>query len=160
MFDLRHRQYVRILIIEEEPLVRAALVALITSWEGFHVVAEAATKVEGLEQFRRVHPDVVLLSLAGTDDATLVPEISRAGGRTRLVVLFSHCPEDLRLVITGLAKRVSQKPNTPINSRKPFRTYMAKDGHEGVRWSCFGTLVTVIQACRGEVLLYLFHKWS
>jgi DNA-binding NarL/FixJ family response regulator len=113
MFDLRHRQYVRILIIEEEPLVRAALVALITSWEGFHVIAEAATKVEGLEQFRRVHPDVVLLSLAGPEDATLVPEISRAGGRTRLLVLLSHCPEDLRLVITGLAKRVVAKTEHP-----------------------------------------------
>jgi DNA-binding NarL/FixJ family response regulator len=113
MFDLRHRQYIRILIIEEEGLVRAALVALVTNWEGFHVVAEAATKVETLEQFRHADPDVVLLSLAGPEDATLVPEISRACGRTRLLVLLSHCPEDLRLVITGLAKRVVAKTEHP-----------------------------------------------
>src|SRR5215475_10901920 len=102
MFNLRHRQYIRILIIEEVSLVRAELVALVTSWEEFHVVAEAATKAEALEQFRRVDPDVVLLSLAGPEDATLVPEISRMCRRTRLPVLLSHCPEDLRLVITGL----------------------------------------------------------
>jgi DNA-binding NarL/FixJ family response regulator len=113
MFDLKHRQYIRILIIEEEGLVRAALVALVTNWEGFHVVAEAATKVETLEQFRHADPDVVLLSLAGPEDATLVPEISRACGRTRLLVLLSHCPEDLRLVITGLAKRVVAKTEHP-----------------------------------------------
>src|SRR5262249_40525377 len=101
-----HRQYIRILVIEEERLVRAALVALATSWEGLYVVAEAATKVEALEQFRRVDPDVVLLSLAGTEDSSLVPEISRACGHTRLLVLLGHCPKDVRLVITGLAKRV------------------------------------------------------
>ena len=41
-------------MIEEQLLVRAALVALVRSWEGFHVVGEAATKVEALKQFRRL----------------------------------------------------------------------------------------------------------
>jgi len=117
-FDRSHRQYIRILLIEEEDLVRASLVALVTSWNGFHVVAEAATKVEALEQFRRVHPDVVLLSLAATEDATLVPEISRACGRTRLLVLLSDCPEDLRFVITGLAKPVVAKTEHPEELKK------------------------------------------
>jgi DNA-binding NarL/FixJ family response regulator len=126
MFDLRHRQYIRILLIEEESLVRASLVALVTSWKGFHVVAEAATKVEAVEQFRRVNPDVVLLSLAGPEDATLVPEISRACGRTRLVVLFSHCPEDLRLVITGLAKRVVAKTEHPDKLKKAIQDVYGK----------------------------------
>jgi hypothetical protein len=36
----------------------------------------------------------------------------------------------LPLVISGLAKRVVAKPDTPINSREPLRRYMAKDGHE------------------------------
>jgi DNA-binding NarL/FixJ family response regulator len=126
MFDLRHGQYVRILMIEEESLVRASLVALVTSWKGFHVVAEAATKVEALEQFRHVDPDVVLLSLAGTEDATLVPEISRVCGRTRLLVLFSHCPEDLRLVITGLAKRVMTKTQHPEVLKKAIQDIYGK----------------------------------
>ena len=108
-------------MIEEEVLVRTALVALVTSWEGFDVVAEAATKVEALEQYRRVQPDVVLLSLAGTEDATLVPEISRACGRTRLVVLISHCPEDLRLVMRGLAKRVVAKTENPKELKKAIQ---------------------------------------
>src|SRR5215475_602595 len=126
MFDLRHRQYIRILMIEEESLVRAALVALVTSWKGFHVVAEAATKVEALEQFRSVDPDVVLLSLAGPEDATLVPEISRMCGRTRLVVLLSHCPEDLRFVITGLAKRVVAKTEHPDQLKEAIEDIYAK----------------------------------
>jgi len=121
-----HRQYIRILLIEEEGLVRASLVALVTSWKGFHVVAEAATKVEALEQFRRVHPDVVLLSIAGTEDATLVPEISRACGRTRLVVLLSHCPEDLRLVIAGLANRVVAKTGHPEELKKAVEDVYGK----------------------------------
>jgi len=126
MFDLRHRQNIRILLIEEESLVRASLVALVTSWKGFHVVAEAATKVQALEQFRRVDPDVVLLSLAGTEDATLVPEISRLCGRTRLVVLLSHCPEDLRLVITGLAKRVVGKTEDPDQLKRAIEDIYGK----------------------------------
>jgi len=121
--DVRFRdgQYIRILIIEEEVLVRAALVTLVKSWKGFRIVAEAATKAEALEQFRRVHPDVVLLSLAGTEDASLVPEISRACGRTRLLVLFSNCPEDLRLVMTGLAKRVVAKTEHPEVLKKAIQ---------------------------------------
>jgi DNA-binding NarL/FixJ family response regulator len=62
MFQSGDQQTIRILLIEEEVLVRAALVALITSWEGFDVVAEATTLVESLEQCRRLDPDVVLLS--------------------------------------------------------------------------------------------------
>jgi DNA-binding NarL/FixJ family response regulator len=126
MLDLRHQQYIKILLIEEEDLVRAALLALVTSWEGFHVVAEAATKIEALEQFRRVDPDVVLLSLAGPEDATLVPEISRMCGRTRLLVLLSHCPEDLRLVITGLAKRVVAKTEHPDQLKKAIQDIYGK----------------------------------
>jgi DNA-binding NarL/FixJ family response regulator len=53
MFQSGEQQTIRILLIEEQVLVRAALVALVRSWEGFHVVAEAATKVEALKQFRR-----------------------------------------------------------------------------------------------------------
>ena len=113
-------------MIEEESLVRAALVALVTSWKGFHVVAEAATKVQALEQFRRVDPDVVLLSLEGTKGATLVPEISRMCGRTRLLVLISHCPEDLRLVITGLAKRVVAKTGHPEELKKAIQDIYGK----------------------------------
>src|SRR5262249_34833716 len=125
MFNLRHREYIRILMIEEESLVRAALVALVTSWKGFHVVAEAATKVQALEQFRRVDPDVVLLSLEGTKGATLVPAISRACGRTPLL-LISDCPEDLRLVITGLAKRVVAKTGHPEELKKAIQDIYGK----------------------------------
>jgi len=113
-------------MIEEESLVRAALVALVTSWKGFHVVAEAATKVQALKQFLRVDPDVVLLSLEGTKDATLVPAISRACGRTRLLVLLSDCPEDLRLVITGLAKRVVAKTEHPEELKKAIQDIYGK----------------------------------
>ena len=113
-------------MIEEEDLVRAALVALVTSWEGFDVVAEAATKVEALDELRRVNPDVVLLSLAGTEDAKLIPEISRACGRTRLLVLFSHCPEELRLVMRGLAKRLVAKTDNPKELKKAIQDVHAK----------------------------------
>src|SRR5262245_41463859 len=121
--DVRFRdgQYIRILIIEEEVLVRAALVALVKSWKGFRIVAEAATKAEALEQFRRVHPNVVLLSLAGTEDASLVPEISRACGRTRLLVLFSRFQDDLRLVMTGMASRVIAKTEQPEALKKAIQ---------------------------------------
>ena len=115
-------------MIEEESLVRASLVALVTSWKGFHVVAEAATKLEALEQCRRVEPDVVLLSIAGTEDATLVPEISRACGRTRLVVLFSHCPEDLRLVMRGLAKRLVAKTENPDKLKRAIEDIYGERG--------------------------------
>src|SRR5262249_33993411 len=51
----------RIMLVERDFLVRAALAALISTWKGVHVVAEVRTLKEALAQ-RHMSPDVVVVS--------------------------------------------------------------------------------------------------
>src|SRR5262245_42104214 len=98
---------VRVLLMEEEALVRAALQALVSSWQGFEVVAEAATKDEALQQLRRSEPHVILLSLGGTDDGDLkmVRDLASISGRARLIALVGECNQDFRLQIVRYGAR-------------------------------------------------------
>ena len=113
-------------MIEEESLVRAALVALVTSWKGFHVVAEAATKVQALEQFRCVDPDVVLLSLEGTKDATLVPAISRARFARPVITSRKSSGQSLRSTRRRVRPHVVAKTGHPEELKKAIQDIYRK----------------------------------
>ena len=103
MDKYRTQNVIRIFLIDEEPIVRAALVSLINSWQGFQITCEVAVD-SALEQLSRVGFDVVLLSLAGceeTDTAT-VKTVARLCGNSPLVVLVGDCNEDFRTQLSPL----------------------------------------------------------
>jgi DNA-binding NarL/FixJ family response regulator len=54
---------IRVLVVDDHPMVRAGLEATISPEPDMTVVASAATGKEGLEQFRRHQPDVTLMDL-------------------------------------------------------------------------------------------------
>jgi DNA-binding NarL/FixJ family response regulator len=98
---------VRILLVEEEALVRAALQALVASWVGFHVVAEASTKDEAVQQLRRTEPHVIVLSVGGTEETDLkvVRDLAAISGRAKLIALVGECNRDFRLQIVRYGAR-------------------------------------------------------
>jgi DNA-binding NarL/FixJ family response regulator len=53
----------RILTVDDHPLVRQGINSIVTSEPGMIVVAEASTGHEGVELFRRHQPDVTLMDL-------------------------------------------------------------------------------------------------
>jgi DNA-binding NarL/FixJ family response regulator len=124
---LRQQESIRILVIDEEHLVRASLKALVTSWEGFQVVGEAASKRKFVKQLSRLEPDVVLLSLPGSDevDNRTAHDIARAYGSTRLLVLIADGHEEFRSELLRLRIRVALKTEDPIEVQKTIQNIYA-----------------------------------
>jgi two-component system NarL family response regulator len=54
---------IRILVVEDHPIVRQGLVALLSVVEGVEVVAQAADGAEAIKQFAAHHPDITLVDL-------------------------------------------------------------------------------------------------
>lgn len=83
----------RILIVDDHPLVRQGLTALIENEPDLTVCAEAGTRQAGLDAVRTVKPDLVIADLslgggAGCDSLEMVKEI-RLGYRDLPILVLS-----------------------------------------------------------------------
>lgn len=68
----------RVLVADDNPVVRAGLAALLGGHPDIEVVAEATNGTEALMAAERVHPDLVLLDvrMPGTDGLTALPQLA------------------------------------------------------------------------------------
>ncbi|MEU1198431.1 response regulator transcription factor [Streptomyces sp. NPDC005813] len=83
----------RVLVADDNPVVRAGLTALLGGHPDIEVVAAAADGDEALESAARLHPDVVLLDvrMPGTDGLTALPRLSRLA--PVMMLTYSREPE-------------------------------------------------------------------
>ena len=81
---------IRILIVDDHPLLRQGIVALIADEHDMTVVAEAADGREAIQQFRAHHPDVTLMDLQ-------MPEIN---GLDAMISIRGEFPEARIIVLT------------------------------------------------------------
>lgn len=84
---------VRVLLVDDHPVVRAGLRALLASHDGVDVVAEASSGEEAVTLAADVKPDVVLMDLrlgAGIDGAKATARITASPDRPRVVVLTTY----------------------------------------------------------------------
>ena len=107
----------RIMLVERDLLVRAALAALISTWKGVHVVVEVRTLKEALAQ-RHMSPDVVVVSLGRVVESAIITDLSVAYGPDRLVVLLGQDAEDFRFEIGRHSHRVLMKSAPPHKLKK------------------------------------------
>jgi DNA-binding NarL/FixJ family response regulator len=80
---------IRLLIVDDHPVVRDGLRGLFTGEEGFDVVAEAANGSDAVARAKAHDPDVVLMDLRmpGMDGVTAIRAMAAEGVRARVLVL-------------------------------------------------------------------------
>lgn len=83
------RQHIRVVIADDEPLIRAGIRMILTSDPEIEVVAEAANGREAVDLSRAHAADVLLLDIQMPvlDGLSALPELRRAAPSTRVIVL-------------------------------------------------------------------------
>ena len=85
-----------ILIVDDHPLFREGLKAIIKGNSGYEVIGEAGTAREALRMARVLEPDLVLLDLALPDQSgiEIVREIRRHLSKTSIMIITMHSKVD------------------------------------------------------------------
>lgn len=83
---------IRILIIENQTLVRVGIKTILSSHSDFEIIAEAETSAEGLQKFRELKPDVTILSLRLPDSCAIdvLDEYFAENKRAKILILAEH----------------------------------------------------------------------
>ncbi|BCJ40548.1 DNA-binding response regulator [Actinoplanes ianthinogenes] len=99
---------IRLLIVDDDPLVRVGLSLVLGAGPDLQIVGEAADGAEAVELVRRLRPDVVLMDIRmpRMDGLTATAEIRRAGPEPAVIVLTTfdtdeHLLGALRLGANG-----------------------------------------------------------
>jgi DNA-binding NarL/FixJ family response regulator len=79
----------RVLIADDDDLMRAGLAELLSGDPSIEIVGEAATGREAIDQARRLEPDVVLMDvrMPDLDGIEATRELTRAAARARVLIL-------------------------------------------------------------------------
>lgn len=87
---------IRVVVVDDHPVVRSGLTGLLRSLDGFEVVGEAADGRGAVREAVLHRPDVVLLDLQmpGTDGFTALRELARATPDVRVCVLTMFADDD------------------------------------------------------------------
>jgi NarL family two-component system response regulator YdfI len=136
IFDLMNNYMsgpIRILIADDQDVVRDGLRLILESEDDFDVVGEAANGAEAVQLCNELHPQVVLMDLRmpGMDGLTAIKHIRQQQPDINIVILTTY-NEDA-LMIEGL--------------RSGARSYLLKDTKRQVLFD------TLRAAARGESLL-------
>ena len=83
---------IRILVVEDHPIVRQGLIALLSVVEGVEVVGEAADGAEAVRQYDATHPDVTLvdLRLPKMSGVEVIQRVRSKHGQARFIVLTTY----------------------------------------------------------------------
>lgn len=83
---------IRILLVENQTLVRIGIRTILKAASDIRIVAEAETGAEGLRKFRELKPDVTILSLRMPDSCAIdiLEDYFAADERAKIIVLADH----------------------------------------------------------------------
>ncbi|GAA0424132.1 response regulator [Leifsonia naganoensis] len=86
---------VRLMVVDDHPVVRDGIIGMVSSDPGIDVVGEASDGAEAVGLARALEPDVVLMDLRmpGMDGVSAIRELSRLGVSSRVVVLTTYASD-------------------------------------------------------------------
>jgi DNA-binding NarL/FixJ family response regulator len=81
-----------ILCVDDHPLVRKGIAAILANEKDMKLIAEAGSGVEAVEAFRQFHPDVTLMDLRmpGVDGIEATKEIRKIDPEAKIIALTSY----------------------------------------------------------------------
>jgi len=87
---------IRIIVVDDESVVRDGVVTILSFQEDMKVVGEGADGIKAVELARQLKPDVVLLDMVMPKQNGLetIPKIKEASPSTRILVLTSFAESD------------------------------------------------------------------
>ena len=83
---------IRVLLIENQTLVRIGIKAILETENNMEIIAETDTGAEGLQKFRELKPDVTILSLRTPDSCAIdtLKDYFAEDERSKIIVLADH----------------------------------------------------------------------
>ena len=107
---------IRILIVDDHPVVRAGLTSMLGTQAELEVIGSASSGEEGLEIIHRSRPDVVLLDLRmpGLNGIDMLLVVKKSGSQSRAIILTSYeTDEDIYRAVQAGAQGYLLK-DTPL----------------------------------------------
>ncbi|MCX6902618.1 MAG: response regulator transcription factor [Verrucomicrobia bacterium] len=88
---------IRLLVVDDHPMVRAGMRALLNGFMQVEVVGEAGTMTEAISETARLKPDVVLLDIRLPDGSGLevCRQIQQTEPETKVLIITSFADEEL-----------------------------------------------------------------
>ncbi|MGH3853471.1 MAG: response regulator [Pseudonocardiaceae bacterium] len=131
---------IRVVVVDDQPLVRAGITMLVNAEEDIAVVAEAANGQEALTQLRAERPDVVLMDvrMPGTDGIEATRAVAdegltaRDGQPIRVIILTTyHVDEAVYAALRAGASGFLLKDAAPAEIATAIRAVAAGEGWLG-----------------------------
>lgn len=87
---------IKILIVDDHPIVREGLEALLCSVENFEVIGKTGKGYEAIELFSKLKPDIVLMDirLPDLDGISSMEKILEKDQKTKIIILTTYMGEE------------------------------------------------------------------